>query len=94
MVSYEIYCGTIKYLSYPVAATTFSDEVVLPRLTLCQYRSDSYKIGRLQPFNLTFSDYMDGKFFPDVNTSEGEAEDIFQDSLNENYYLLDVRGIL
>ena len=94
MVSYEIYCGTIKYLSYPVATTTFSAEVELPRLTLCQYRSDSYKIGRVQPASLSFSDYMDGKFFPNVNTSDGEAETIFQDSIDDNYYLLDVRGIL
>ena len=94
MVSYEIYCGTVKYLSYPVATNTFSEEVELPRLTLCQYRGDSYEIGRLHPFNLTYDDYMDGQFFPHLNTSEREAEDIFQDSLNDNYYLLDVTGNL
>ena len=93
MVSYEIYCGTKKFLSDPVATTSFSAEVELPSVTLCQYRSSSFKIGLLPPFNLTFDDYMDGKFFPELNTSELEAEEIFQKSFNDNYYLLDIRGM-
>ena len=92
MVSYEIYSGTRKFLSDPVATTSFSAEVELPRVTLCQFRSSSFKIGVLPPFNLTFDDYMDGKFFPQQNTSQLEAEEIFQKSFNDNYYLLDVTG--
>ena len=92
MVSYEIYSGTRKFLSDPVATTSFSAEVELPRVTLCQYRSDSFKIGALPPFNLTFDDYVDGKFFPELNTTEQEAEEIFQKSFHDNYYLLDIRG--
>ena len=92
MVSYEIYSGTRKFLSGPVATTTFSAEVELPRVTLCQYRSDSFKIGVLPPYNLTYDDYMDGKFFPELNTSDWEAEEIFQKAFNDNYYLLDIRG--
>ena len=92
MVCYEIYMGTVKYLSHPVATTTYSTEVELPSVSLCQYRSSSYKIGRIPPFNLTFEDYLDGKFFPDINITDAEAENIFQNSFNDNYYLLDVRG--
>ena len=92
VVTYEIYSGTRKFLSDPVATTSFSAEVELPRVTLCQYRSASFKIGVLPPFNLIFDDYMDGKFFPEPNTSELEAEEIFQKSFNDNYYLLDIRG--
>ena len=92
MVSYEIYSGTRKFLSNPVATTSFSAEVELPRVTLCQYRSSSFKIGVLPPFNLTFNDYMDGRFFPELNISELEAEEIFQKSFNDNYYLLDIKG--
>ena len=92
MVSYEIYSGTRKFLSSPVATTSFSAEVELPRVTLCQYRGTSFKIGVLPPFNLTYNDYMDGKFFPELNTSELEAEEIFQKSFNDNYYLLDITG--
>ena len=92
MVSYEIYSGTRRLLSDPVATTSFSAEVELPRVTLCQYRSDSFKIGVLPPYNLTYDDYMDGKFFPELNTSDWEAEEIFQKAFNDNYYLLDIRG--
>ena len=92
MVSFEIYSGTRKYLSHPVATTAFSTEVELPRITLCQLRGTSFKIGLIPPYNLTYSDYDDGKFFPDLNTTDAMAEDIFQQSLNDNYYLLDIRG--
>ena len=34
MVSYETYCGIRKFLSDPVATTSFSAEVKLPRETL------------------------------------------------------------
>ena len=92
VVFYEIYIGTRKFLSDPVATRSFSAEVELPRVTLCQGRSASFKIGVLPPFNLTFDDYMEGKFFPELNTCEMEAEEIFQKSFNDNYYLLDIRG--
>ena len=89
---YELYIGTRKFLSDPVASTSFSAEVELPRVTLCQGRGASFKIGALPPFNLSFDDYVEGKFFPELNTSELEAEEIFQKSFNDNYYLLDITG--
>ena len=91
MVCYEIYIGTWKYISAPVATTSYSTEAEIPSVTLCQQRS-SFKIGVLPPFKLTFDDYENGKFFPELNTSELEAEENFQKSLNDNYYLLDVTG--
>ena len=92
MVCYEIYSGTRKYISGPVATTSFSTDAEIPSLTLCQQKN-SYKIGVLPPFKLTNDDYENGKFFPELNTSELEAEEIFQKSLNDNYYLLDITGL-
>ena len=91
MVCYEIYSGTRKYMSAPVATTSFSTESEIPSLTLCQ-RNDQFKMGVLPPFKLTLDDYKNGKFSPELNTSEQEVEENFQKSLNDNYYLLDVTG--
>ena len=92
MVFYEIYSGTRKYISGPVATTSFSTDAEIPSLTLCHQRG-LFKIGVLPPFKLTNDDYENGKFFPEPNTSELEAEEIFQKSLNDNYYLLDITGL-
>ena len=79
MVCYEIYVGTRKYLSEPVATTSFSTEAELPSLTVC-HQLQELKIGSLPPS------------FPEQNTSELEAEQMFQKALNDNYYLLDIAG--
>ena len=91
MVCYEIYIGTRKYISAPVASTSFSTEAELPSITLCQQRN-SFKIGVLPPFNLSYHDYDSGKFFPHLNTSDLEAEEIFEKSFHDNYNLLDITG--
>ena len=91
MVCYEIYSGTRRYMSGPVATTSYSTEAEIPSLTLCQQRN-LFEIGTIPPFKLTYDDYDNGKFFPELNTSELEAEENFQKSLNDNYYLLDVTG--
>ena len=79
------------WLAGPVATTSFTTEAELPSLTICQQRKE-FRIGALPPFKLTQDDYVNGKFFPELNTSDDEAEEIFHKSLNDNYYLLDVTG--
>ena len=39
MVLYEIYVGTVKFVSEPVASTGYSTESELPMVSLCQYRT-------------------------------------------------------
>ena len=48
MVLYEIYVGTVKFLSDPVAATAYSTESELPMISLCQYRTVQSRVSNLK----------------------------------------------
>ena len=87
---YEIIVGTNKFLSEPVATNSYTTETELPTLTICQR---SYELRIADLYGLDYRDYLDdGKFVPDNFTSDKSLDDIFQESINEAYFLLDVTG--
>ena len=47
MVFYEIYTGTVKFVSDPVATTAYSTQSELPVVSLCQYRTVESLTSRL-----------------------------------------------
>ena len=47
MVLYEIYVGTAKFASDPVASTAYSTESELSMVSLCQYRTVESLTSRL-----------------------------------------------
>ena len=93
MVFYEIYIVTEKFLSAPVATTSHSEDSELPMISLCQFRGDHFKIGQIPPHNMTFDLYREGHFYPS-SSDDTSAEEVFEKSYHDNYYLLDIKGKL
>ena len=94
MVIWQVFKGTKKYLKAPVANRIFAEEVELPVITICHINSslrvDKYKYG------LDYNDLKTGMFYPEdgYNGHNVSTEEMFDHSLNEHYYLLDVTGML
>ena len=53
MVIYEIYVGTKKYLSIPIASNIFSTEVEFPYISICQ-RFFHYRMATVQGILILF----------------------------------------
>ena len=92
MVFYEVYIGTRKFLSNPVATTSYTTDSELPMISLCQFRKSHFTIGYVVPHNMTYDHYRNGKFYSDYKDSHVSAEDVFERSFDDNYYLLDITG--
>ena len=77
-----------------MANKIFAEEVELPVITICHLneslRADKFKYG-LDRDNLKA-----GMFYPEhgYNGHNVSTEEMFEHSLNEHYYLLDVTGRL
>ena len=56
-------------------------------------RGDHFKIGQIIPYNMTYQDYKQGKFYPQNQTGNFSAEQLFEESYDDNYYLLDITGL-
>ena len=89
-VIYEVYQGTSKYISSPVANVVFSTSVELPMLTICnKLKMAAY----LLPGNLTRKDLVSGKFFPD-DTSSVDIDQMIEKAIQEYNYFLNLTGKL
>ena len=42
---------------------------------------------------MTYQDYKQGKFYPQNQTGNFSAEQLFEESYDDNYYLLDITGL-
>ena len=90
IVIYEIVVGTNKWLSEPIATSSYTTETELPTITVCPRR---YAARLANKYGLEYQDYRDGKFVPDNFESLGKSlDEIFEESINDAYYLLDVTG--
>lgn len=89
VVLYEIFIGTSKFLSEPVATRSFTTESDLPTLTIC---SRFYDLRIANLYGLDYGDYEEGKYVPDNFTMDKTLDEIFQESVNEAFFLLDVTG--
>ena len=87
---YEIIVGTNKWLSEPIATSSYTTETELPTITICPRR---YGARIANKYGLRYKDYREGKFVPDNFESLGKSlDEIFEESINDAYYLLDVTG--
>ena len=73
----------------PVANKIFAEEVELPDITICHLK-ESLRVA--SKYGLDFDDYTYGRMFPKENYNIS-MEDMFEEALNEHYYLLDITGI-
>ena len=92
MVLYEIYIGTKKFLEKPVATTSYTADSELPMVSLCQFRKSHFMIGFIVPHNMTYDLYREGNFYSDHRDPNVSAEEVFEKSFDDNYYLLDITG--
>ena len=87
-VIYEVYQGTSKYISYPVANVVFSTEVELPMVTIC----NKLKMGDL-PANLTRKEITAGKFHPDnPDLPDVDIDEMIAKASQEYNYYLNLTG--
>ena len=86
-VIYEVWQGTTKYISSPVANVVFSTSVELPMVTIC----NKLRLGPL-PANLTRKDLMDGKFYPDDLSLIDDIDETIERAMNEYNYFLNLTG--
>jgi len=88
IVLYEIYQGTEKYLLKPTATKVVSKQTEIPTLSICHRYYDL----RIAPiYGVNFTEYRDGKFFPDnFENLNKTVDDLFNDSFDDGYYLFDV----
>ena len=87
-VIYEVFQGTSKYISSPVANVVFSTEVELPMVTIC----NKLRMGSL-PGNLTRKKLVSGNFFPDDQSIVDIDEEI-EKAIQEYNYFLNLTGKL
>ena len=62
VVLYEIYLGTDKYLSTPVANVVYTLETELPMLTVCPEHKSDIRFG---PMPVGPRELIRGQFYPD-----------------------------
>ena len=87
-VIYEVYQGTDKYISSPVANVVFSTEVELPMVTIC----NKLKMGDL-PANLTRKEITAGKFHPDnPDLPDVDIDEMIAKASREYNYFLNLTG--
>ena len=87
-VIYEVYQGTSKYFSSPVANVVFSTEVELPMVTIC----NKLKMGDL-PANLTRKEITAGKFHPDnPDLPDVDIDEMIAKASREYNYFLNLTG--
>ena len=89
VVLWQVFMGTRKYLEAPVANKIFAEEVELPDFTVCHLKK-SLRVA--SKYGLDYDDYSYGRMFPEENYNIS-MEDMFEEALNEHYYLLDITGI-
>ena len=84
IVIWQLYNGTIKYISEPHGVKSFTEQLVLPDITVCHYFGNlAYNLPNiLQYIN-------EGKF----THSEMKAEVLYEKVTEEYFYLLDQTGI-
>ena len=89
VVIWQVFMGTRKYLEAPVANKIFAKEVELPDITICHLK-ESLRVA--SKYGLDYDDYMYGRMFPEENYNIS-MENMFEEALDEQYYLLDITGI-
>ena len=89
IVAWQLYVGTSKYISSPHGVTTYSEQLVMPDLTVChQWGVLGYDVN---PMGLQVDQYIDKGVFSGSD-SQMSAEDVFVQATEQYYYLLDQRG--
>ena len=90
VVIWQVFMGTRKYLDAPVANKIYVEEVELPAITICHHKHSLRVESR---YGLKWADFKAGRIFPNesYNVSAGEW---FEQALDENYYLLDITGLV
>ena len=82
----QVWLGTEKYLSAPVATTSYSTQMEMPVITIC-HGTDEGKFGSEENFAAYFNE---GNFLEDG--SNLSAEDLYQQRTDQNYFMLDGTG--
>ena len=87
IVLWQVFTGTVRYLSHPIATKTFTDDIIPSHITVChQVPRFAYALDR---YGISVMDYENGQ---KLNTSIQDADDIFNNSTDKYHYVLDGSG--
>ena len=89
MVVWQVWEGTLKYMSSPVASKVYTKEAEIPVITVC-HEDDNLKIKTLH--KLSFNRITkEGIFKPDLPVNMS-FDEVIEEAMNHYYYLLDFSG--
>ena len=87
VVAWQLYQGTKKYLTEPVANKIYSAQAELPVITVCHADVD-LKIHKTK--GMTYKDFKKGIFMSILEKKT--AEEVFEEATDHHYGLLDYTG--
>ena len=90
VVLWQLWQGTVRYLSTPVASKIYTEEAELPVITVC-HEDDNLKIANLH--KLSFYQITEDGIFMPHEPVDMTAEEVIDEAMDHYFYLLDFRGM-
>ena len=89
VVIWQVWQGTMKYIAAPVASKIYTEEAEVPVITVC-HNDYRWKIAKIH--GLGYNQFVqEGRFVP-KDPSNMTAQELFDESINQYYHLLDHSG--